>query len=81
MKVMGMVVLFLFALSSGIRVLAIGFGMMAAFGALAPEAQSLAIGQLIGATLVEALIVYGLYRLIRSLKNNPAADVEGPVGK
>jgi hypothetical protein len=72
LKWMGVVVLAVFSLSGAVRVVSNGLGLAAMSGAMASEVQSLAIGHFIGSVLIEVLIVYGLFKLIRSMKKHPA---------
>jgi len=75
-KIIGIVVLAVFSISGAIRVMSYGLYLTGSFGQLAPETMSETIGHLIGAVLIETLIVAGLVKLVRSMKKIRVPDAQ-----
>ena len=68
LKIIGIVVLVLFVISGAIQLLLSGLVMAAAFVQNASGNMSYLIGRFTGAMLIEILVVFGLVKLIRSLR-------------
>lgn len=68
LKIIGIVVLVLFVISGAIQLLLSGLVMVAAFAQNATGNMSYLIGRFTGAMLIEILVVFGLVKLIRSLR-------------
>ncbi len=70
LKIIGIVVLVLFVISGAIQLLLSGLVMVAAFVQNAGGNMSYLIGRFTGAMLIEILVVFGLVKLIRSLRKS-----------
>ena len=68
LKVIGIIVLVLFALSGAVQLLISGLGLIAALIQHSVGNLSYIIGRFTGAILIETLVVAGLIKLIRSLR-------------